>query len=125
MGSYIIATLYAWKGSPGSVARKNFTRAAMYPMDFLLSYGFILFLYTKPHLFEDETYLAIACTMECCCGLLNVLTYAFQHWHAQAALLGTDLQDCTPETPQASTRTVSSPTVRRSGSVRRITSEFS
>merc|ERR1719350_1745287 len=75
---YLVIVVVGLRHSPGSVQRRNFFRAALYPSNFVISFGPILVTYYKPQLFADVRWLAAAMSLESSSGLLNVLCCSWQ-----------------------------------------------
>lgn len=77
--AYVITLYRSCKASPGSVQQASLRRAAIYPLNFLISFG--IFLYVT--LFDvggDWAFLAVC--LESLNGILNTATYIVQSRHA-------------------------------------------
>lgn len=85
--SYVFSCVKAWCiGAPQSVVRRNFSRAAVYPFNFVVCYGLVLVAYVDPALFDDKDFLLVACCLESCGGILNSSAYLWQSRRARAAI---------------------------------------
>lgn len=85
--SYVISCCTAWcVGSPHSVVRRNFSRAAAYPLNFIVCYGLVLFAHMNlgQAVSEDRQFLVVACALESCSGMLNASVYWWQSRKAVA-----------------------------------------
>lgn len=84
--SYIFSTFTAWcVGSPHSVVRRNYSRAAAYPLNFIVCYGLVFYAHLDPEVvFENRHFLMVACALESCNGMLNASVYWWQSRKAVA-----------------------------------------
>merc|ERR1711879_1128539 len=67
---------------PGSVQRSNFRRAAVYPLNFLITYGRMMVVYSNDSLLRNRVVFSTGATLEFLNGLLNTVTYAMQSRYA-------------------------------------------
>merc|ERR1712232_1214234 len=84
---YICATIRAWSAAPDSVVRRNFLRAAMYPVNFLISYGLASYANVHRGALDNPMFYSAALILESSSGLLNVLVYSWQSWYARQAIV--------------------------------------
>merc|ERR1712130_194238 len=80
LASYLIVVARSQCGStPGSVLRDYFRMAAVYPLNFLITYAVIIFVYADKRNWNGRgVVFYVAVILESLGGLLNVITYALQ-----------------------------------------------
>jgi len=64
--------------APGSVQKTYFRMAAMYPLNFLITYAVILYSYVSTDMYGYNPFFLAGALMEGLSGILNVVTYALQ-----------------------------------------------
>lgn len=76
--AYGVVIFRSSQRAPKSVLRRALRRAAMYPLNFLLTYSLLLAAYLDSDLWDVDGFIAFAWVLESCNGLLNALIYACQ-----------------------------------------------
>lgn len=75
--SYVVVVGRSLYGDTlGHVFKDYFRMAAIYPLNFLITYGCVVFIYIGSGLFKNSQFFAISATLEALGGFLNVITYA-------------------------------------------------